>query len=866
MRPAEKEKCPRIFISIFEKIVLEKEIETLTGDFEESYIRIVNEHGKIYAFFWCLLLMIRLLPSIIYNKIFWSSIMLKNYLKIAFRNMTRHRGFTFLNISGLALGITCFICIMMYVKYELSYDAFHEKEDRIFRVVQHWEGFNFRGSSELASTNGAMANVLPDEFPEIEYAVRVKIRTSSLKFNQNSVVEEGIYADKDFLNTFTFPLISGDPNTALQDPNTIVLTRELADKLFGNEDPIGKVIQGLRGHMLTVTGICENIPDNTHLQFSFIISFRTMYSERNDIDTEWNILNYYNYVLLKENVSYRELEQKLPLLVEKYHTPDSYNRYYYLQPVADIHLNTKIISRIANSGDKRYIYFFTAVAFLVLIIAGVNYVNLSTSRTPLRSKEVGIRKTVGALRSELIKQFLGESVILTVFALLVSMAIVVFVHPFFVNFVNQDIPLDILLNPANIAAIFSLVLILGIVSGFYPAFLLSSFRSANVLKSGTTQRRSGLRNTLVIFQFLVSIILIIGTIVIYKQLNFIGNKYIGFDKNNVININLWNSLNAERFEIIKEELVRHNNIISASISDRAPVRASENNSILVESENTGEMIRLPQVSHFYMDFDFIDTYRMRILEGRGLSKEIMTDRINAVVVNETLVKALDLKNPVGKRISASNIQDGRIVGVVEDFHFASFMNKIGPAVFVYRPQWAVRELSVKLSNGDIKSTLDFIQSTFLKHINDFVFNYSFLDDRINALYNSESRMGSIFLMFSVIAILIASFGLLGLVSSIAAQKTKEIGIRKVLGASISKIIGLMVKEFAVLIFISCLAALPISYFIMNKWLQNFAYRTSVSPWIMVLSTLTAFLIASLSVIYQVIKAARANPVNSLKHE
>ena len=316
----------------------------------------------------------------------------------------------------------------------------------------------------------------------------------------------------------------------------------------------------------------------------------------------------------------------------------------------------------------------------------------------------------------------------------------------------------------------------------------------------------------------------------------------------------------------KEELVRHNNIISASISDRAPVRASENNSILVESENNGEMVRLPQVSHFYVDFDFIDTYRMRILEGRSLSKEISTDRINAAVVNETLVKALDLKDPVGKRISASNIQDGMIVGVVEDFHFASFTHKIGPAVFVYRPQWAVRELSVKLANGDIKSTLEFIQSTFLKHINDFVFNYSFLDDRINDLYNTESRMGSIFLLFSVIAILIASFGLLGLVSSIAAQKTKEIGIRKVLGASLSKIIGLMVKEFAMLIFVSCLAALPVSYFIMNKWLQNFAYRTSVSPWIMVSSAMTAFTVAALSVIYQVIKAARANPVDSLKYE
>jgi putative ABC transport system permease protein len=859
-------KIPHIAELLLQSLTLYNDQYSALEDFEETYNEILESEGIFRAKQWCYVSVLKSFMVYIHLTLGRSMIMFKNYIKLAFRNIRRNKGFSFINIFGLAVGITCFICIMMYVKYELGYDSFHEKNDRIFRIVQHWEGWNFRGSSDFASTNGAMANVLPDEFQEIEYAVRIKNVSSSLRFEQNSMVEDGIYADKDFFNTFTFPLISGDRNTALQDPFSIVLTRELAGKLFGQEDPIGKVLTGFKGFTFNVTGVCEKIPDNSHLQFDFIVSFQTMYSERDDIDAEWGILNYFNYVLLKENVQYKEFEKKLTLLVDKYHEPEEDLRYYFLQPVTDIHLDSHINSHIANTSDRKYIYLFTTIAFMILIIASVNYVNLATSRASLRGKEVGIRKAVGALRSELMKQFLGESIIFTILAFIFSIFFVFIIHPYFKAFVNQDISLGILFNPVNIAGLIGLIIVVGFVSGCYPSFLLSSFKSANILKAGKTRDHFGLRNILVVFQFLVSIILIVGTLVIYKQLNFIRNKDIGFNRENVINIKLWNQQNVDKFELIKEELIKHNNIISASISDRAPTRASENNTVSVESENSGEMVDLPQTCHFYVDHDFIDLYGMRIKEGRGFSRAYTTDPTQAVVVNETLVKKLGLENPVGKRISASNRRDAIIIGVAEDFHYASFTYKIGPAVFVYRPLWAVRVMSIKISNGDIQSTLGFIETAFNKHVDDFVFNYSFLDESLNDLYNSETRMGALFVLFSIIAVSIASFGLFGLISSIAAQKTKEIGIRKVLGASEFMLIKMLSWKFLKLVLVSNIIALPIAYYSMNKWLQNFEYRIDQGVWIYILSGFLALIIALLTVSFQAIRAAHANPVNSLRYE
>lgn len=866
----QNKKPPKIAEHLISRMFPDDNYHTSVSDLQEDYDLMQSEKGRVYSLAWYWLQLIFALPHFFTIRLKWSYDMFKNYLKIALRNFKRQKGFTFINVFGLAVGITCFLLIMMYVKYELSYDSFHTKSDRIFRIGMYWDAWSFRGSSNFAQTNGAMAPVLPGIFPEIEYAVRIHQVTSSLKYEQNSVVENGIYADKDFLNVFSFPLITGDPNTALKDPYSIVLTEKVSRKLFGSENPIGKVLSGLRGYRLTVTGVCKDTPDNSHLKFDFLLSFRTMYSQRDDIDTSWGILNYVNYILLKEHVSYKDFEKKLAYLVENYYPPEQAVRRFFLQPVRSIHLNSHINGEISQNSDIKYIYLFSTIAVLILIIAGVNYINLAVSRAAVRSKEVGIRKTVGALRSSLMRQFLGESVILTIFGFIASLMIVYFVHPVFKSVVNRDIPLSIIFHPVFFVVLLCVIIVVGFLSGCYPAFILSSFRPVNVLRTGIKSDRPGnrfrLRNILVVFQFCVTVILIVATIVIYKQLYFIRHKDLGYNRDNIVTVTLWNRQDADKYETVKEELLKNSNIINAAISDRAPLRASENNRIRVENETDGEMAVLEQVSHFYVDFNFIDLYNIEIKEGRNFSPEFPSDRQQAVIINETLVKMIGLQNPIGKRISAGGARDAKIIGVVKDFHYSSFSYKIGAVAFVYRPQWAVKMMSVKITNKNIQGTLSYIDETFRKHINDFVFDYSFLENSFNYLYDSEERMLNLFSGFSLIAILIASFGLFGLISFIAVQKTKEIGIRKVLGASVIRIIGLVVQEFAVKILISCMIALPVSYIVMNNWLLNFEYRTNISIQVMLISSLTAFMIAALSIIFQVIRAASANPVDSLRNE
>ncbi len=859
---------PSLLTRLFIKRLFRDDGGMRLGDFTEIFNDYIETEGWFLGrllFYNYILLSI---PHFIRSSILRSYAMFRNYVKITLRNFSRQKAYSLINISGLAIGITCFIFIMIYVKFEDSYDGFHERSDRIFRINQHWEAWNFRGSSDFASTNGAMYNVLTDEFHEIEMALRLQGVSSALRYEENSVVVNGIYADKEFFNIFTFPLVKGDPNNTLKDSHTMVLTKDLAVRLFGDEDPIGKVVHGLRGLAITVTGVCENVPENSHLYFDFVLSFRTMYSLRSDLDTSWGILNYYNYILLKEGIRYKEFESKLVRLVEKYHGPERTVRRYFLQPVTDIHLDSGINSWYGNVSDRKYIYLFTTVAFLILIIAGVNYINLATSRASLRGREVGIRKTVGALRNELMKQFLGESVFLTFTAFILSLTAVYTIYPYFRDFVGINIPLDVLTNPLSLAGLTGLIFLLGIISGSYPSLLLSSLRPVNVLKAGSKNispgKRLNLRNVLVVFQFFVSVILIVATIVIYKQLSYIENKDLGYDRNNIITVSIWDSNSRDKYDVIKEELINHRNIYSASFSDRAPLRASENSTIRVIDEN-GKTMRLPQTSHFYVDNDYVESYGMEIITGRNFSKEFSTDIDKSVIVNETVVNSLGLENPVGMRISTSNSSDAIIIGVVKDFHFSTFDFKITPAVFVPVERWG-RILSVKIAGNDIPGTVEYIESTVKTHISDFVFNYQFLDDQFLNLYSSQKRMGSLFTLFSVIALSIASIGLLGLISFIASQKTREIGIRKVLGASTSRITGLVVKEFIILVFVSSFLALPVSYFIMNNWLNEFVYKTDITIWNMMLSALIVFIIAALSVIYQVLKAAKANPVDSLNFE
>lgn len=864
-------KLPRIIRFLLRRMTSYLPTHSVIEDFEETYNDILTTEGRFRAVQWCSVTTFKSLLAYVKTSIYWSFAMFWNYIQSALRSIRKHKGYSFINIAGFSVGITSFIFIMLFLKFELSYDTFHEKGDRIYRMVMFWDAWSFGGSSSFAATNGAMANVLPVEFEEIESAIRILPVSSSLMNDQNSAVGDGYYADRDFFNIFTFPLKSGDPATALADPMSIVLSEKLAASLFGNEDPVGKPVTGLRDMTFTVKGVYREIPRNSHLQFDFIISARTMYTFRDNIDTTWNILDYYNYVLLREGVDYKEFEKKLVSLVDKYHEPEEHTRYYFLQPLSDIRFNPGILSHLSETIDRKIIYLFSSIATLILIIASVNYINLATARASNRCKDVGIRKTVGAIKSDLIRQYMSESVIITIFAALISLGAAYILHPYFTLFVNQEIPLSIILNPLNIITIFGTAVLVGALSGCYPSLFLASFNPAEVLKTGakTGARKSrfSMRNILVVFQFIVSIALVLSTLVIYKQLSFIANKDIGFNRDNIITMRLWKSDSLQKIESVKDELLKNSLVLNASVSDRAPIHAWENSTIRVESEETGEMIALSQVSHFYVDSDFIDLYNIRVKEGRNFSPEFPTDRTQAVLINETAVKKLGLQNPVGKKAAASYYRDTRIIGVVEDFHFASFTQQIGPIIFVPYPEgYRNSVLSIKLSGRDIPESLRYIEETLRDHLDRFVFDYSFLNTQINNNYNSENRLGALFTAFSTIALSIAAIGLLGLISFNITRKTREIGIRKVLGSSEAGISGMLVKEFVALVFIAGIISMPVSYMAMNRWLQEFAYRTEISAWTLMLSFASVMFIALGSVSLQVFRAARKNPADSLRHE
>lgn len=844
--------------------------EFLVGDYQFIYDEIYRKQGKLKADTWYWRHTLKTIPQFTINSITGAGIMFSSYLKIAIRNLRKYKGYSFINIFGLSVGLVSFIYLMMFVKYELSYDSFHENSDRIHRIGMHWEGWSFKGSSDFASMNGALVPTLKTEYPEVEYATRVVPVSSSLKYEEIPLVEDGFYADNDFLKMFSFSFIEGDNNASLISPFSIVLTEELANKLFGSQNPVGKIISGIKGKDFKVTGVIKDIPENSHLQFDFLMSFETYRTFRLDnIDNNWRILNYYNYIMLKQNVNYHEFEKKLEAVVEKYHADDDEARRYFLQPLESIYLSSHLNSEISENSDIQFIYLLISIAFTILILAIVNYLNLTTSRAALRVREVGIRKAVGAERTELIYQFMGESFLITTVAFLISLFIVYLTHPYFTQTINQNVLPSILYDTSSIVGFIALIIIVGFLSGAYPSFLLSSFKPINALKEKNTFTVSGrgkiIRNSLVVFQFSVSIILIAATIVIQKQLHFIETTDIGYSRENILTIRLWTNEESGSYETIREELLKKPGVINASVSDKPPIKRSEVNRAKVETGEPAGVVILPQVCYYFVDDAFIDLYEIKIKNGRGFSKLQPTDEDGAVIVNEAFVRELGVANPLGCIVKNSDNYNGRIVGIAKDFNYMSLTEKIEPMAFLHSTKHA-NYFSVRIANNNIMEILNHIKTTFQTQINDFVFNYSFLEDSYNNLYKSESKLGSIIAIFSTIAISIASFGLLGLISFMTTQKTKEIGIRKILGASVSGIIGLIMKEFAVLAIFSSIIAMPISYLIMKNWLESFAYRIDFTLSILLMSVLITVLIASISIIFQVIKSATANPIKSLKYE
>ncbi len=805
--------------------------------------------------------------------------MIKNYIKIALRNLRRNKLYSLLNIAGLAIGITCCILILLYVQDELSYDRFHENADRIYRVTTH---FVLKDRiMDFASTAHVQGPMFKEAYPEVENYVRFNSYGSRrmIRYKDVSYAEEKfIWVDNSVFDIFSFNLIKGNPKEALTKPNTVVITEDIAEKYFGDEDPLGKNLRVHSDELYMVTGVVENIPANSHIRPDFLASFITLDLQPTGNATAdlVNNVDYYTYLLLDEGADYKELEQKFVGFVEKYLGPlissIGGSARYDLQPLASIYLHSNKENELERTGDIAYVWLFSGIGLFILLLACLNFMNLSTARSANRAKEVGLRKVVGAQRVQLIKQFIGESMILTFIAIFLSLLLVFFTLPVFNNISGKSLAMSYLSNPMLLLGLFGFFIIVSLIGGSYPAFFLSAFRPVEVLQGKLRRgaKNSILRIALVSLQFTVSIVLIIGTLIVNKQLNYVRNKNLGYDKDHVIALRIRNEDTQKRHEALRNALLTNPNILSVSASSSLPLGQNSFSAHHIGGQPMSEMIMLhTQI----VDEHFIDTYNMEISQGRNFSKDFPTDPDEAIIINQAAAKKLGWQDdPLGKEIDAlmsmTEMKTYKVIGVIKDYHFLSLHEEIQPLVLYNANPYggAYYRMSLRVRPENIQDTIGFLRSKWREFDSQYPLEFVFLDDQYDALYRTEERLGKLFGYFTALAILIGCLGLFGLSAYSAEQRTKEIGIRKVLGATTSNVTMLLVREFTKWVLVAVLIAWPLGYYIMNTWLQNFAYRIGLGVDTFMLSALLALAIAIITVAYQAVRAAVANPVDSLKYE
>lgn len=796
-----------------------------------------------------------------------------NYLKTAFRNLLRNKVYSLINISGLAIGIAACLLIFLYIITEFSYDKFHEKADRIYRVAINGE---ISGSFfNVAVSSAAMAEPIVRDFPEVVDAVRLNdvSQTVYFTYNDKKYFEEGmIYADSSFFDIFSYDVLNGDLKTALNEPYSLVLTEEIARKYFGKENPIGKIIKLNDKQNYKVTAVIADPPQNAHFHFKIVSSFSTLYKEHGKENYEsWGSLSLLTYILLADGASPEDFEKKLPAFFLKYmedlQTLDVKFE-AFLQPITSIHLHSNLMAEAEANSSMSYIYTFSAIAIFILLIACINYMNLTTARSIKRAREVGLRKVVGALKKQLIFQFICESIILSLIGFIIALILVEAALPVFNDLTGQEFGLNLLSKWYFILGMIGMVLFVGFIAGSYPAFYLSSFQPIKVIKGSLSKSsgKSSLRNILVIIQFTVSIILIICTGVVYSQLQYIKSKKLGFDKEHIVVLPLRGERLRNKIEVIKSELLNLSCVDKVTASKSILGREIDGTGYIPEGfdENSPWIIFTNSVDH-----DYVETMGMKLIKGRVFSKEFGTDTAS-IIINKTLMKKLGWEDPLGKKIISfrETIEIPlTIIGVIDDFHFQSLHDAVEPSLLSFNPS-AMRFLSVKLHPGNINSTLETLRAKWNELESSFPFDYFFLDQDLDRLYRADKRMGEIFIYFTIIAIFVACLGLFGLASYSAEQKTKEIGIRKAIGSSVSGIAFMLTKQFVKWILIANIIAWPVAYYYMDKWLDNFAYNIELSDfwWLFVASAVISFIIAVLTVVSQALRAATSNPVEALKYE
>jgi len=820
-------------------------------------------------------------PSrLIWIKITKHDLMLKNYLKIACRNLLKKKVYSLINILGLGIGMACCVMIFMFVQDELSFDNYHEKSNRIYRVI-HGDTSNGLAENADISTywvwgNAPLGPAMEAEFPEIDKIVQFSGRSDLLlSYGETTQQEDGVFfMDSTVFDVFSWELLEGNPKTALIAPFSIVLTQSTAKKYFGEDDPLGKTLKGsvsagrADAGDYTVTGVMKDVPGNSHFKFNALLSLTTFKQYREEIFDSWGYADFYTYLLVNKGFDPAAFEQKIPIFLEKNY-PEQENSYTVkIESLKDVYLRSTAQRQPGETGSLSNIYVFSMIGLFILIIAMINFMNLSTARSMERAKEVGIRKSIGADRRSLILQFLGESFIIVFLAALVALLFVSISIPMMNDITGKDFDLAQFVNWQTVPFFFGIMLIVGLLAGSYPAFVLSSFQPVMILKgiNKTSLKGVFLRKGLVVFQFSLSIALIAGTMIVYSQMGHLLDKEMGFDKEQMLVLDYNYDEDVNRVSsALKTEMENLPAVSSAAFSRSVPGSYFPNAGTMIEGPD-GEMKQDGQAI-FQVGMDFITHFNLELVAGRSYSRDYPSDSSSALVINEAAARQYGFVNPadaVGKKFAQWG-REGEVIGVVKDFNYISLHRTIEPLTLPFEP-YASRYLSLKVTGEDLPGTIAKVEAIWKKLAPQRPFLYSFLDEDFNTQYQSDFQFRKIFTTFSILAILIACLGLLGLATYTAEQRTKEIGIRKVLGADIGSIVGLLSKDFVKLVLIAIVVATPLSWFAMNKWLEGFAYQVPVHWWIFAVAGLLAIVVALITISFQSIKAALMNPVNSLKSE
>jgi putative ABC transport system permease protein len=850
----QRPQLPRSAMWILRVIARRDDYGCVSGDFEEIYWSIVRHKSVWLARLWLVIELLNSIPRLAKTSLYWSVVMFANYMKTAFRNMRRHKGFAFINISGLALGFACSMLIALFVTYELSYDRFNEKADRIYRVVRPGD----------RSTPPALAQALQRDIPEVEAATDfADLKVQPVRFQDHVSLESPIRsATHECFEIFSFPLLSGDSTNVLKEPNTVVLTRSMAERVFGDTDPLNKVI-AIGDSDYRVDGVMEDVPDNSHFHFACLVSNNTFDWYHQEI---WGSNWMATYVLLRDPKDAPVVESKLRDIVTKYFGPqDGDNEVKFLiQPLTSIHLKSDLRFELEPNGDFGNIIIFTTVALLIITIAGLNFANLTTAKSMVRIKEIGIRRTLGSTRKNLIQQFLGESVIMSLLSLAAGLILAYAALPVFHLLVGREIGLEAVDLWVAVPSFVLLAILVALLAGAYPALYLSSFQPVQVIKDilGSRKTSSRFRTAMVVFQFVVSIMLMVGTLTVHRQLDFLQNGDLGFEKEQVL---VLQNLKPEplKSERLKNELLRNENIVAVSSSGNLP--GEEPGRQWLQTAGGERLL----VGAYYCDYDHMQALQLKMARGRFFSSDYGTDTAG-IILNEQAIKELSLEDPIGKKVAyfSDRPEIRTIVGVVQDFHFLSLHQQMQALVMLpgINKGWGINHVSVRLNTRDLAGTIKYIKEVWESINPEMPFAHTFLDEDYNALYANEQATGKTALVFCTLAIVVCCLGLYGLSTYVIERRIKEISIRKIVGASVKDIVWLLSRRFLQWVALAFVLAVPLGWYFTQRWLDTFAYRVDLTWGVFLVAGATALVIACLTISLQLFKAALAKPAETLRYE